>query len=66
MFAAGGKKMILFTKVTGFRPGETMTLEWKGNTYEGLILERMTDADTISGPWNTQLLIELSPAGVSF
>jgi len=57
MFAAGGKKMILSTKVTGFRPGETMTLEWKGNTYEGLILERMTDADTTMGSWRTQLLV---------
>ena len=58
-FADGGRKMILSTAVTGFRPGEEMTLAWKGNTYSGRILERMTDADTGSGPWKTQLLVQL-------
>ena len=58
-FADGGRKMILSTTVTGFRPGEEMTLEYGGVLYSGLILERMTEADTASGPWMTQLLIEL-------
>ena len=58
-FADGGRKMILSTTVTGFQPGEQMTLEYGGIRYSGLILERMTEADTASGPWMTQLLIEL-------
>ena len=58
-FADGGKKMILSTTVTGFRPGEEMTLETDGKVYSGLILERMVDADNTKGPWNTQLLLEL-------
>ena len=58
-FAAGGRKMILSTTVTGFQPGEEMTLETEGKTYSGLILERMVEADTALGPWSTQLLIEL-------
>ena len=58
-FADGGRKMILSTTVTGFQPGEELTLETDGKTYAGLILERMVEADTRSGPWNTQLLIDL-------
>ena len=58
-FADGGRKMILSTSVTGFQPGEEMTLEMEGKTFSGLILERMTEADTVMGPWETQLLIGL-------
>ena len=58
-FADGGRKMILSTAVTGFQPGEEMTLETEGKTYSGLILERMVDADTGVGRWETQLLIGL-------
>ncbi len=57
-FADGGRKMILNTTVTGFRPGEEMTLSYEGKTYSGLILERMTEVDTGAGIWNTQLLIK--------
>lgn len=58
-FADSGRKMILSTTVTGFRPGEEMTLETDGKVYTGLILERMVDADTSSGEWMTQLLLQL-------
>lgn len=58
-FADGGRKMILSTSVTGFQPGEEMTLETDGQRYAGLILERMTEADTVAGPWKTQLLVEV-------
>ena len=51
--------MILSTTVTGFQPGEEMTLETERKTYSGLILERMVEADTGSGPWKTQLLVQL-------
>ena len=57
-FADGGRKMILSTTVTGFQPGEEMTLETEGKIYSGLILERMTEADTGAGIRNTQLLIK--------
>ena len=58
VFADGGRKMILKMTVTGFQPGEEMTLAWEGKTYSGLILERMTEADTGAGIRNTQLLIK--------
>ncbi len=58
-FADGGRKMILSTSVTGLQPGEEMTLETDGKAFSGLILERMTEADTVVGPWAAQLLIGL-------
>jgi len=62
-YADGGRKLILSTTVTGFRPGDEMILEYGGKTASGLILERMVDADTGSGPWSTQLLIEIHQGG---
>ena len=58
-FADGGRKLVLSTTVTGFQPGEEMTLETEGKTYSGLILERMVEADTAIGPWVTQLMVEV-------
>ncbi len=58
-FADGGRKLILSTTVTGFQPGEEMTLETDGKTYAGLILERMVEADTAMGAWVTQLMVEV-------
>ena len=58
-FADGGRKIILSITVTGFQPGEEMTLETDGKTYAGLILERMVEADTAMGPWESQLLVEV-------
>ena len=58
-FADGGRKMILSTTMTGFQPGEEMTLAWEGKTYSGLTLDRMTEADTAMGPWMTQLMVEV-------
>ena len=57
--------MILSTTVTGFQPGEEMTLDADGKTWSGLILERMTEADTAMGPWNTQMLVQLRIPGAS-
>ena len=62
VYAGGGRKLILSTTVTGFQPGEGMTLEYGGKTSSGLILECLTDADTALGPWNTQLLVEMHTA----
>lgn len=59
MLADGGKKMILSTTVTGFQPGEEMTLELDGQCWSGLIVQRMVDADTAAGQWTTQLLVQL-------
>ncbi len=59
VFADSGRKMILSTNVVGFQPGDEMTLSFEGMTTKGLIASRMVDADSYSGPWKTQLLVEL-------
>ena len=61
-YADGRKKVILTTDVIGYQPGDEMDLEYKGRLLKGVILERMIQADTNSGPWNTQLLLELDEA----
>ena len=58
-FADSGRKLILSTTVTGFQPGEEMTLETDGKTYSGMILERMVEVDTAMGAWVTQLMVEV-------
>ena len=58
-FAMNGKRMILSTTVTGFQPGEELTLSYGELSAAGLVLERLTEADTASGPWLTQLLAEV-------
>ncbi len=59
VFADAGRKMILSTNVVGFQPGDEMTLSFEGTTTKGLITSRLVDADSYSGPWRTQLLVEL-------
>ena len=54
----GGKKLVLNTSMTGFRPGEWLTLEVKGKTVTGRILQRLVEADTAEGLWKTQLLVQ--------
>ena len=61
VFADAGRKMILSTNVVGFQPGDEMTLSFEGVTTKGLIVSRMVDADSYSGPWKTELLIEVHP-----
>ena len=59
VFADSGWKMILSTNVIGFQPGDEMTWSFEGTTTKGLIVSRMVDADSYTGPWRTQLLVEL-------
>ena len=59
VFADSGRKMILPTNVVGFQPGDEMTLSFEGTTTKGLIISRLVDADSYSGSWRTQLLVEL-------
>ena len=43
----------------GLQPLADALRETDGKVYAGLILERMVDADTSSGEWMTQLLLQL-------
>jgi hypothetical protein len=53
VFADSGRKMILSTNVVGFQPGDEMTLSFAGTTTKGLIVSRLVDADSYTGPWKT-------------
>ena len=59
-FADKGSKLVLSTNVIGFRPGEEISAEIiEGFSLPGLILKRHVEADTGSGPWMTELLMEV-------
>ena len=51
--------MILSAAVAGWRPGQTVEVEYKGVHARGIIRERSVDADTGSGPWISQMICEV-------
>ena len=53
----GGRKLVLATQITGFQPGDEILLAYGLETIRGLILERAVEADTVEGPWKTELLV---------
>lgn len=54
-------RLILSTLPIGWPVGRRARLTFRGRETTGLILRRSVDADTLSGPWNSQLLIEPDP-----
>ena len=52
-------RMILTANLAGWRPGQTVEVSC-GNTHAvGIILERSVEADTDSGAWKSEMLVEL-------
>ena len=51
--------LLLRTGVTGWPLGKTVSVQWQGNTTEGLVVERRVDADNMEGNWQAELLIEV-------
>ena len=54
-------RLILSTRPAGWPVGRRIRLSFRGRETTGLILRRSVDADTLSGPWNSQLLVEPDP-----
>ena len=52
--------MVLRTRITGWPLGKAVSVQWKGNTIEGLVIERWVDADNMDGSWQAELLIEVN------
>ena len=52
--------MLLSVSAVGFRPGQVLSLSYKGQTFTGLIRERRLELYTSGGAWSSQLLVELS------
>ncbi len=51
--------MILSMSVAGWRPGQTMEVEYKNIRARGIVKERSVDADTGDGAWKCELLVEV-------
>ena len=51
--------LLLRTKVTGWPLGKKISVSWKGQTAEGLVVERNVDADNMDGNWQCELLVEV-------
>ena len=54
-----GGLLILRTKPTGWPLGKRVAVSWKGERYEGLVIDRSVDADNMEGNWQSELLIDL-------
>ena len=51
--------MILSATVSGWRPGQTAEVDYKDVHARGIITERSVDADTASGPWKSEMIVEV-------
>ena len=51
--------MILSAVVSGWRPGQTVELDYHNIHIRGIITERSVDADTGDGAWKCELILEL-------
>ena len=43
----------------GWLPGKTISVQWKGGSAEGTVLERSVNADNMKGNWFSELLLEV-------
>lgn len=57
---AGSNLLVLRTKVAGWPLGKTVSVQWQGETAEGLVTERSIDADSAEGSWETEILMEVT------
>ena len=56
-----GKGLLLLrTRITGWPLGKRISVKWKNESAEGLVLERSVDADNLEGEWWAELLMKRS------
>ncbi len=53
-------RVILATSMVGWPSGAYVRYEWQGRSGSGRILSRSLDADNVSGPWKSELMIPTS------
>ena len=51
--------MILSCTVAGWRPGQTVEVEYKNIHARGIVSSRSVDADTGTGPWKCEMMCEV-------
>ena len=54
-----GRLMVLRTKAVGWAAGKSVSVSWKGIRAEGLMVSRAVEADTGSGPWQGEMIVEM-------
>ena len=58
-----GSRLIVNTAMMGWLPGMIIQVKWKGTAQTGRIVSAMIQADNVSGPWKSELELELFWAG---
>ena len=63
-FAGGAQRgtkqlAILSATVSGWRPGQTVEVRQGSVSFRGIIVSRSVDADTASGPWKSEMIVEV-------
>ena len=51
--------MILSVSVSGWRPGQAVEVDFRDVHARGVVTERSVDADTASGAWKCEMIVEL-------
>ncbi len=55
----GAGLLLLRTRITGWPLGKRISVKWKNESAEGLVLERSVDADNLEGKWEAELLMRV-------
>ena len=57
----GSKQLaVLSAVVSGWRPGQTVEVRQGSVSFRGIIVSRRVDADTASGPWKCEMIVEVT------
>lgn len=58
-FVDSGRIMVLYATVAGWRPGQTVLVSYNDIQARGIIRNRSVNADTSTGPWSTEMIVEV-------
>ena len=58
-----GELAVLRLKVAGWPLGKKIEARWQGRTLTGIVTERLAEADNQSGPWYSEVLLEVKTGG---
>ncbi len=54
-----GDLLVLRTRVIGWPLGKKASVKWNDQYWEGIIVERSVEADTLEGNWQAELIVEI-------
>ena len=56
---AGERFLVLRTGPVGWPLGKTVSVTWKGENRTGIVTERSVDADSVTGRWESELIVQI-------